>query len=59
MWQDLATLMLKWNERESVARFLDRLATISESERERLTKDAAKIRAGRMPEFYQYQVVPH
>lgn len=56
-WQRLATALLKRGERESVARFLDRCAALSEVKgtREQMTKAAASIRAGRMPEFYQYQ----
>jgi hypothetical protein len=58
-WSRLAVQMLKWGERESVVRFLERFASISESQRERLMTDAAQIRAGRMPSFYQTQTVPH
>jgi hypothetical protein len=50
--------MLKRGERESVARFLDRYARINLTQRDRLTASAAAIRAGRMPDFYQYQVTP-
>jgi hypothetical protein len=59
-WQYLAVELLKQGERESVARFLDRLAAISEvpSGKEGLAKAAAQIRAGQMPAFYQYQTVP-
>jgi hypothetical protein len=58
LWQRLATGMLKRGERESVAQFLDRYAQLNESQRDQLTKSAAAIRAGKMPEFYQYQVTP-
>jgi hypothetical protein len=58
-WQRLATGMLKRGERESVARFLDRYASVNESGREQLSTAAAQIRAGRMPSFYQYQTVTH
>ena len=56
MWMRLAVGLLKRGEYEATARFLDRYAALNEAQRERLTKDAAAIRAGRMPEFYQYQV---
>jgi len=58
-WSRLAVQMLAWGERESVARFLERVAAVSASQRERLTVDVAQIRAGRMPAFYQSQTVPH
>ena len=58
-WSRLAVQMLKWGERESVVRFLERFASISESQRERLMTDVVQIRAGRMPSFYQSQTVPH
>jgi hypothetical protein len=58
LWMRLAVGMLKRGERESVAKFLDRYATLSETQRERLSKDAAQIRAGKMPSFYQYAVTP-
>jgi hypothetical protein len=59
LWQRLATGMLKRGERESVARFLDRCAALSEVKgtREQMTTAAAAIRAARMPEFYQYQTM--
>ena len=58
LWQRLATGMLKRGERESVATFLDRYAQLNESQRDQLAKSAAAIRAGNMPDFYQYQVTP-
>jgi hypothetical protein len=53
-WQHLSIRLLKRGERESVARFLDRLAAMSsEVYRAPFAKAAAQIRAGRMPAFYQ------
>jgi len=59
LWSRVAVGLLKRGERESVARFLDRYAQLNESQRAQLTKSAAAIRAGTMPDFYQYQVTPH
>lgn len=58
LWQRLATGMLKRAERESVAWFLDRYAQLNDSQRDQLARSAAAIRAGKMPDFYQYQVTP-
>jgi hypothetical protein len=60
MWQRMATGMLKRGERESVARFLDRCAALHQVKgpREQMLTAASAIRAGRMPEFYQYQTMP-
>jgi beta-lactamase regulating signal transducer with metallopeptidase domain len=55
MWTRLAVPLLKYGERESVAEFLDRYARLSVIGRDRLAAGAADIRAGRMPDFYQYQ----
>jgi hypothetical protein len=52
----LANYLLKAGERESVAQFLEKSAARRTSEREQLLKDAAAIRAGRMPMSYQYMV---
>jgi hypothetical protein len=59
LWSRVAVGLLKRGERESVAQFLDRYSTFTDSaESERLKKGAAAIRARRMPDFYQYQVTP-
>ena len=52
----LVNYLLKYGERDSVVDFLDALARINVSDRERLRADAAAIRAGRMPESYQAMV---
>lgn len=52
----LTDWLLKDGERESVASFFDRAAQLRPLERARLTKDAAAIRAGQMPESYQYRM---
>lgn len=58
-WDSVAVELLKRGERESVARFLERVSALTEPWlRDRLTKDAAAIRAGRMPGFYQNKVTP-
>jgi beta-lactamase regulating signal transducer with metallopeptidase domain len=49
----LANYLLKAGERESVADFLEHTARISTREKDQLLKDAAAIRAGRMPWSYQ------
>lgn len=59
LWQRVAVGLLKRGERESVAQFLDRYARLNEIQRDQLTASAAAIRAGRMPDFYQYQVTSH
>jgi hypothetical protein len=56
MWTRLVVPLLKYGERESVADFLEHYAQINVLEHDRLTKDAADIRAGKMPMFYQSQV---
>jgi hypothetical protein len=55
LWQRVAVQLLTRGERESVARFLERYAALSESSREQLATSAARIRDGKMPEFYQRQ----
>ena len=52
--QRLVNHLLKAGERDSVAEFLEQSATLRTSQRERLLKDAAAIRAGQMPMSYQY-----
>ncbi len=52
----LANYLLNAGERESVAQFLEKSAALRSADRERLLKDAAAIRAGRMPAGYQYLV---
>ena len=42
--------------REHVAEFLEALARLAISERDRLLKDAQAIRDGRMPSSYQYMI---
>jgi hypothetical protein len=49
----LANYLLKAGERESVAEFLDHVASISSQQKDQWLKDAAAIRAGRMPGSYQ------
>jgi hypothetical protein len=49
----LMNYMLKEGERESVAEFLERSAELRPVDREQLLKNAAAIRAGRMPASYQ------
>ncbi len=48
--------LLKAGERETVVEFLERSAALRPAERERLLKEAANIRAGKMPESYQHMV---
>jgi hypothetical protein len=51
----LINALLKAGERETVAQYLERLASTGHPvEREQMLKDAAAIRAGRMPLSYQY-----
>jgi hypothetical protein len=45
----LVNYMLKAGERETVAEFLEGSARLRPAEHERLLKDAAAIRAGKMP----------
>ena len=52
----LVNYLLKEGERESVAQFLEKSAGLRGVDRDRLLKDAAAIRAGRMPMSYQYMV---
>ena len=48
--------LLKAGERETVAEFLERSAALRPAAREQLSKDAAAIRAGKMPMSFQYMV---
>jgi len=58
-WDSVAVELLTRGERESVARFLERVSALTEPWlRDRLTTAAAAIRAGRMPSFYQNKVTP-
>lgn len=57
LWMRMAVGMLKRGERESVAKFLDRYGDLNVANRESLKKAAAAIRAGQMPEWYQYQTM--
>ncbi|MGH9310846.1 MAG: M56 family metallopeptidase [Vicinamibacterales bacterium] len=50
----LVTYLLQAGERDSVADFLERAATLRTYDRDRLLEDARKIRAGVMPLSYQY-----
>jgi beta-lactamase regulating signal transducer with metallopeptidase domain len=50
----LAEYLLRTGERGAVAEYLDKSAERDPSERDRLLKDAAQIRAGVMPLSYQY-----
>jgi hypothetical protein len=50
----ITNYLLKGGERESVARFLEASARLRKSNSERLLRDAAAIRNGRMPLSYQY-----
>jgi hypothetical protein len=58
----LANYLLKAGERESVAAFLEQSAKLMadrrDDRRDQRLKDAAAIRAGRMPMSYQYMVTP-
>ena len=49
----LVNQLLKAGEREAVADFLERAADLKTHDRDRLLKDAASVRAGRMPLSYQ------
>jgi hypothetical protein len=49
----LTRYLLKAGEREAVAGYCDRMASISVVESQYLTATAQAIRAGRMPEWYQ------
>ena len=48
--------LLKAGERETVAEFLEGSARLLPAERERFLKDAAAIRAGKMPWSFQHMV---
>jgi beta-lactamase regulating signal transducer with metallopeptidase domain len=48
--------LLKEGERDSIIEFLDRAAQLKVAERDRVQKDAAALRAGRMPVSYQYMM---
>jgi beta-lactamase regulating signal transducer with metallopeptidase domain len=50
----LVEYLLRQGERETVATFLEQSAKLSLIERPRLLKDAEQIRAGTMPQAYQY-----
>jgi hypothetical protein len=50
----LVEYLLRAGERQSVAEYLERSAERSPSERDQLRKDAAQIRAGVMPQAYQF-----
>ena len=50
----LVNYLLKAGERAAVAEFLERAADLKKYDRDRLLKDAASVRAGRMPLSYQY-----
>ena len=50
----LVEYLLRAGERESVAEYLEKSADREPMERDRLLKDAARIRAGEMPLSYQY-----
>lgn len=54
VWWRLAEYLLRVGERESVAAFIESAAARIPEERERLLKDAARVRAGVMPLSYQY-----
>jgi hypothetical protein len=54
--QRLVNYLLKAGERESVAEFLEKSAALRPRDRERLLKDAAAIRAGKMPLSYQHML---
>jgi hypothetical protein len=56
LWMRLAVGMLKRGEYEAVAQFLDGYARLNATQRDWLTKAADATRAGRMPEWYQYQM---
>lgn len=50
----LVNYLLKAGEYEPVADFLERAAALKTYDRDSLLKDAASVRAGRMPSSYQY-----
>ena len=52
----LTDWLVKDGERESAASFFDNVGQLRPSDRARLTKDAAAIRAGQMPEAYQLRM---
>ena len=55
-WNRPVNRLLKEGERERVAEFLEALAGLTITERDRLLKDARAIREGRMPSSYQSMV---
>ena len=55
-WMGPSNRLLKYGERESVVEFLEALARLTITERDRLLEDARAIRDGRMPSSYQYMV---
>jgi hypothetical protein len=55
-WMEPANRLLKRGERETVVEFLEALAALTITERDRLLSDARAIREGRMPSSYQYMV---
>jgi hypothetical protein len=59
LYARLGNYLLNWGERESVAYFYDNVARYQGLRGEYLVKAAAAIRAGLMPEGYQYSVTPH
>lgn len=54
----LAGYLLNAGERDSVTDFLERAAGIVPARKDQFLKDAAAIRAGRMPEFHQLMSAP-
>jgi len=55
-WGRPVNRLLKEGEREAVAEFLEALARLTITERDRVLEDARAIREGRMPTSYQYMV---
>ena len=55
-WMRPVNRLLKEGEREAVVEFLEAFARLTNSERDRLLKDAQAIREGRMPSSYQHMV---
>ena len=55
-WMLPANRLLKHGERETVVEYLEALARLTVTERDRLLEDARAIREGRMPSSYQYMV---
>ena len=49
------TSLIDSGERASVIEYFERMAQTSLSDKDRLQKSADAIRAGRMPDWYQYQ----